>query len=60
MARTRCPFTKEAVTRVLKAVLAAGVEVRIEIDTATGKIVLLMIESADAEPESAGSTEIVL
>jgi hypothetical protein len=51
MARTRCQFTQEAVTRLLRAAVAAGVEVRIEIET-DGKIVVLSGGGKPVEPDT--------
>lgn len=51
MARTRCQFTQEAVTRLLKASATAGVPVRIEIER-DGKIVVLPASELQAvEPD---------
>ncbi len=51
MARTRCQFTQEAMTRLLRASSAAGVPVRIEIEK-DGKIVVIPAAGAQvAEPE---------
>jgi hypothetical protein len=50
MARRRCTFTQEAVTRALRAAKAAGVDVRIEIET-SGKIVLVPNVANPVEPE---------
>jgi hypothetical protein len=60
MARTRCAFTLEAVKRLLKAAAAAGVPVRIEIET-SGKIVILPVAGEPAEGETkSGPAKIVL
>lgn len=60
MARTRCQFTQEAMTRLLKASAAAGVPVRIEIEK-DGKIVVLPAAEAHVvEPEPKRAGEIVL
>lgn len=59
MARTRCQFTQEAVTRLLKAAAAAGVAVRIEIEK-DGKIVVLPVGEKAVEPTPAPAKEIVL
>lgn len=44
MARGRCTFKQHDVTRALRAAAAAGVEVRIEIET-DGRIVLVPIQA---------------
>ena len=50
MARGQCTFKQSDVTKAVKAVVAAGRDVRrVEIDR-EGKIVLVMIEPDDAEP----------
>jgi hypothetical protein len=60
MARAPSTFRQADVTRAVRAVVAAGCEVRrVEIDRA-GKIVLIMVESSEAEPQSFGSPNIVL
>jgi hypothetical protein len=50
MPRTRCQFTQEAMTRLLKAAAAARVHVRIEIET-SGKIVILPAGDKIVEPD---------
>jgi hypothetical protein len=63
MARGRCAFTQESVTRALKAAVAAGMNVlRYEIDR-DGKIVVVTGEGASpaAQPEpSIPANQIVL
>jgi hypothetical protein len=59
MARGRCTFTQAAMTRLFKAVIAAGVEVRIEIET-NGKIVVLPADGKPVEPEPKPADQIVL
>jgi hypothetical protein len=49
MARTRCQFTQEAMTRLLRAAATAGVEVRIEIER-DGRIIVLPAGSKPVEP----------
>ena len=60
MARAPSTFRQADVTKAVKAVVAAGCEVRcVEIDR-EGKIVLIMIEPLGVEPQPSGSPEIVL
>jgi hypothetical protein len=60
MARTPAAFRQTDVTRAVRAVAAAGCEVRrVEIDP-NGKIVLIMVEPSENEPQPAHSPEIVL
>ena len=60
MARAPSTFRQADVTRAVRAVVAAGCEVRrVEIDR-DGKIVLIMIEPSAVEPQPSGSLEIVL
>jgi hypothetical protein len=60
MARTPSTFRQADVTRAVKAVVAAGCEVRrVEIDR-DGRIVVVMIEPADAQPKPAVAREIIL
>jgi hypothetical protein len=60
MARTPSTFRQNDVTRAVKAVLAAGVGVaRVEIDP-SGKIVLVMMEPSESEPQPTNWPEIVL
>ena len=50
MARGRCPFKQQDVTRALRATVAAGVGVqRVEIDR-DGKIVVVTGEATETEP----------
>jgi hypothetical protein len=49
MARTRCPYTEEGLKRVLRAVVAAGVAARIEIEK-DGKITVLPAGGQNVEP----------
>jgi hypothetical protein len=59
MSRVETTFRQCDVTRALRAAGAAGCEVRrIEIDR-DGKIVLVLVESADTDPKSV-SQQIVL
>ena len=58
--RAPSTFRQADVTRAVRAVVAAGCEVRrVEIDR-DGKIVLIMIEPSGVEPQPSGSPEIVL
>ena len=50
MARTRCPFTQELMTRLLKASVTAKVPLRIEIDR-DKMVVLPATEPQADEPE---------
>jgi hypothetical protein len=60
MARTPSTFRQADVTRAVKAVVAAGMGIaRVEIDP-SGKIVLIMVESSESEPQSTDSPAIVL
>jgi hypothetical protein len=59
MARTRCTFTQEAVTRAIRAAIAAGVQVRVEIER-DGKIVLIPIGEPPTEPAIVPAKDIVL
>jgi hypothetical protein len=60
MSRTTATFRQHDITRALRAVSAAGCEVRrVEIDR-DGKIVLVMIEPAESESKSADAAKIVL
>ena len=60
MARGRCTFKQNDVTRALRAAEAAGREVRrVEIDGA-GKIVLVIAEPADAEPGPSGADKVIV
>jgi hypothetical protein len=59
MARAPATFRQADVTRAVKAVVAAGREVRrVEVNR-DGKIVLVVIESDDSEPIAA-AREIIL
>jgi hypothetical protein len=51
MARRRCTFTQDDITRALKAAAAAGVDVRLEIEP-SGKIVLVPNVANPVEPEA--------
>jgi hypothetical protein len=59
MARTRCPFTQEAMTRVFKAAAAAGVSVKIEIEDSK-MIVSTGFAPTEVEPPSLPPNKIVL
>jgi hypothetical protein len=60
MARTPSTFRQADVTRAVRAVVAAGVDIaRVEIDP-SGKIALIMVQQSESEPQPANSPEIVL
>jgi hypothetical protein len=57
MTRRRCTFRQRDVTRVLRASVAAGVEVRrAEIDLEKGKIVLVYGSSTEQEVSEPAAT----
>lgn len=57
MARGRCTFRQQDVTRALRATVAAGIEVqRVEIDQA-GKIVVVIGKPQDRQDETKGPNE---
>jgi hypothetical protein len=58
MARAPCSFRQRDVKAALKAVVAGGCEVaRVEIDPATGKIVVVIGKSTAAADEGKGGNE---
>lgn len=60
MSRRSTPFRQADLTRALKAAAAAGVEVgRIEIDPATGKIVMETGKAAEAVLSSGSWDEVL-
>jgi hypothetical protein len=58
MARGPCNFRQRDVKAAIKAVVAAGCEgSRVEIDPATGKIVIVITKSPAPADETAGGNE---